>query len=465
MLFNIEYDETDPKSIESYAQKLIGYTFKQMCAQYGNKVDYSVNEKKARKGGLGDLVEEVYFKYENNSDSRPDFYKAGVELKVTPYKINQDGSKSAKERLIITMIDYCQVVNETFENSHLWYKAHLMLIIYYLYQQSVTSRLDYRIDYARLFSPPEQDLAIIKSDFEKIVAKIKAGKAHELSEGDTLYLGAATKSSDSTKRRAQPFSDIPAKPRAFSYKTSYMTHVLNNYIIPGKNGYESILKDSVVPDFELYVQQKINTYAGKSQEELSLLFEIDNPQKKKNLGAMLAFRMLGIKSNNAEEFSKANIVVKTIRLNKDNKIKENMSFPNFKFTEIINEEWEDAAFPTLLRETKFLFVIYKFSDSGDLILKGCQFWNMPDTTIESDVKTVWSKTKQLISDGLQFEIVNGEYHSNLPKQTENPVCHVRPHGRNSKDTYDLPDGRAYPKQCFWLNNSYIKDQLDDSFFS
>lgn len=43
------------------------------------------------------------------------------------------------------------------------------------------------------------------------------------------------------------------------------------------------------------------------------------------------------------------------------------------------------------------------------------------------------------------------------------MCHVRPHARNSKDTYELPDGRKYPKQCFWLNNSYILSQLDKKF--
>ena len=46
-----------------------------------------------------------------------------MELKVTPYRINQNGSLSAKERLILTMIDYYQVVNEAFEESHLWNKS------------------------------------------------------------------------------------------------------------------------------------------------------------------------------------------------------------------------------------------------------------------------------------------------------------------------------------------------------
>ncbi len=90
--------------------------------------------------------------------------------------------------------------------------------------------LDYKIGFSKLFTPPEQDVKIIRHDYEVIVSKIKAGLAHELSEGDTLYLGAAPKASTSKDRRKQPFSDIPAKPRAFAFKNSYMTYVLNNYI-------------------------------------------------------------------------------------------------------------------------------------------------------------------------------------------------------------------------------------------
>ena len=92
-------------------------------------------------------------------------------------------------RLILTMIDYFSVVDETFEDSHMWQKARLILLVYYLYQQEIKNRLDYRIGYVKLFAPPEQDIKIIAHDFEVIVEKIRNGKAHELSEGDTLYLG------------------------------------------------------------------------------------------------------------------------------------------------------------------------------------------------------------------------------------------------------------------------------------
>lgn len=118
--------------------------------------------KTKRKGGLGDLIEECYFHYKCNNDSRPDFPDAGVELKVTPYKINKNKTLSAKERLIITMIDYFKVIEESFEDSHLWNKSQLILLIYYLYSKDIGNRLDYKINYAKLFTPPEEDLEIIK---------------------------------------------------------------------------------------------------------------------------------------------------------------------------------------------------------------------------------------------------------------------------------------------------------------
>lgn len=42
-----------------------------------------------------------------------------VEFKVSAFKENKSGSLSTREPLILIMIDYFQVVNETFEESHL----------------------------------------------------------------------------------------------------------------------------------------------------------------------------------------------------------------------------------------------------------------------------------------------------------------------------------------------------------
>ena len=117
-----EYNETDPISIETYAKRLIGKTFADVCKQdditkamvVRETTNYEVkHENKKRKGGLGELIEERFFHYQTNNDARPDFDKAGVELKVTPYKQNKNGTLVAKERLILTMIDYFSVVDET----------------------------------------------------------------------------------------------------------------------------------------------------------------------------------------------------------------------------------------------------------------------------------------------------------------------------------------------------------------
>lgn len=469
---SIEYDRTDPISIEAYSQKMVGKTFREISEEddarqmilregkspYGTS---DVTEAKRNKGNLGQIIEEKFFHYPCNSDSRADFFEAGVELKVSPYRVNQNGTLSAKERLILTMIDYFQVVNETFEGSHFWNKSRLILLVYYQYKKEIKYNLDYKIGYCRLFTPPEQDVKIIRHDYYIIVSKIKAGKAHELSEGDTLYLGAAPKASTSQDRRKQPFSDEPAKPRAFAFKNSYMTYVLNNYIVPGKATYEPIVQDGSVDSFEDYVVEKINRYGGYSVNDLCKMFDLESEKKPKNLEAMLAYRILGIKGNHAEEFEKANIVIKTIRIGKNNRIKESMSFPAFRFKELVKEEWEDSIFGNYLRETRFLFVVYKYDTNNVLRLKGCQFWNIPYDDLETEVRSVWEKTKQVIKDGLQVVLVNGKRKNNFPKSSENAVCHVRPHAQNNRDTYELPDGRPYPKQCFWLNNSYIYDQIDD----
>lgn len=474
MSFFEEYDKTNPLSIEKYAQRLIGKTFQEVIDAdelrqvnaFRETLSYGVSEVsegKRNKGNLGQIIEERFFHYACNNDAKPDFSEAGVELKVTPYKVGANGKLTAKERLILTMIDYFSVVDEEFETSHMWEKARLILLIYYLYEKEIAINLDYRIDYAKLFTPPEQDIKIIKHDFEVIVEKIRAGKAHELSEGDTMYLGAATKASTSQDRRKQPFSDELAKPRAFSFKNSYMTYVLNTYIVSGKDTYEPIMKSEIAVPFEDYVVQRIDKHTGESVADLCELFNVNVDKKPKNLEALLAYRMLGIKGNQAEEFAKANIVVKSIRIGKNNTIKESMSFPTFKFKELVEEEWEDSTFGNYLRETRFLFVVYKFDENDVLRLKGCQFWNIPYADLEVEVRSVWEKTKTILREGLQITLVNGVHKNNLPKSTENRVSHVRPHAKDSSDTYELPDGRQFPKQCFWLNSSYILSQLEERF--
>ena len=79
----LPYNKKDPQDIEKYAKKLIGKTFKDVLCSYFNDKEI-LNEKinyynKANvKGGLGNLLEEYYFFYKPNSESKPDFEEANT---------------------------------------------------------------------------------------------------------------------------------------------------------------------------------------------------------------------------------------------------------------------------------------------------------------------------------------------------------------------------------------------------
>lgn len=480
------YDKSDAKSIENYAQLLIGHSFneirswelpgvaKETMPEYGNR---------SRKGGLGNYIEEQFFGYKANSDSEPDFPEAGVELKVSPYEIKKDGRIRAGERLVLTMINYDAAVEPEFECSHLWTKCKLLLLIYYYRDRSLGSNMDFQIDFVKLFTPSQKDLEIIKNDYKVIIEKIAAGKANEISESDTMYLGACTKGSTaekSTVSQSYYAPDIKARKRAFCYKQPYMTYVLNNYLVPDKETHESIIKDPKElqgKTFEKYIVSKINKYAGMTDKELCELFDREYNNNKAQW-IDLAYRMLGIKSNRAEEFEKAQIVVKAIRLERDGTMRESSPLPAINFKKLVSEDWEESNLFTYFDETKFLFVVYK-KTNDTYTLKGAQLWNMPYSDLNDTVHKGWEDIRKVIADGVVFTKVqqsNGVViKNNLPKKDSNPIIHIRPHAQQTyyvfedgetfgngrlSDSDELPDGRRMTKQSFWLNNTYLVDQLE-----
>lgn len=481
------YDDSDPISIESYAKKLIGHTFEEVLAwNRPSMVSDNVSEiygNVSRKGGLGNLLEKEYFGYEPNSSPEPDFPKAGVELKVTPYEKKKSGKLSAGERLVLGMISYDSPIEDDFYHSHAWKKCELILLIYYLRNKEMASNLLYPIEYATLFSPTKEDLKIIEHDYEIIYEKISSGRAHELSEGDTMYLGACTKGATAEKSTVPQFygEHIPARKRAFCFKTSYMTYVLNNYIVKNVKTYdraESIIKDENQlqnKTFEDYIVSKINSFAGKSDQELCFLLEREYNNNKAQWSD-LAYKMLGIKSNKAEEFLKANIKVKAVRVEENGNIKESWPLPTFKYKEIVKEDWEESALYDELSETKYLLVAYK--KSGDkYYLKGAKLWNMPNSDIENQVRVVWERTVEVIKEGVQLTVEGNSVSNNFPGMKDNPVAHVRTHanqtyydlgdgrvigkGSKTRDANELPDGRYMTNHSFWINKSYLLNIIRD----
>lgn len=484
---NLPYDYKNPKSIETYAKNLIGLSFKDVLksnildtSRYFELVKYYDNPR--AKGSLGNLLEEHYFFYKPNSISEPDFLEAGTELKVTPYEITKTNKIRAGERLVITMIPFDREVTDDFYQSHLITKLQLILFIFYYRDRSV-KRTDYLINYVTLFTilgeKCKEDLEIIIEDYKKIIHKIQDGMAHELSESDTLYLGACTKGSTALKSyRSQFYGDMPAKSRAFSLKQSYMTYLLNHYVLNNVETYQSIVETNHIDpkDFEESIKNIINRNVGKSENELYLEYDVP---KTKHANNLLVLRMLGVKTNNAKEFEKANIEIKTIRVQKNGKPKESMSFPTFNIIEFTQEIWEDSTIYKKFEETKFLFIIFQENENGEYLLKGSKLWNMPMSDLQSMGKKEWKLFQQKFIEGINFDIKESgssfRILNDLPKSSYTEIFHIRPHAKQSAYEIDgkrygkgndsdmdlLPNGDKMTKQCFWLNSDYIKEQIKD----
>ena len=83
-------------------------------------------------------------------------------------------------------------------------------------------------------------------------------------------------------------------------------------------------------------------------------------------------------------------------------------------------------------------------------MKEIKFWNFPITDLPK-AKWVWTETVKRIKQNKA---------NKLPSLRENPVAHVRPHGRKGDDKIDTGNGTREVKKCFWLNAKYIQKELN-----
>jgi DNA mismatch repair protein MutH len=456
---NLNYDKKNVFSIYQYALKLTGQSLAEV-------VDINPETTNIRnRGDLGTLVEKYYFKHQPIDIHSPDFAEAGLELKTTGVLKKNATGFQAKERLVLTMINYEAIAKETWETSSFLKKCKLMLILFYLYSKEVPveerkfvlepyvfafpTKLGFSDEnrWIEKLAIPDEDAIIIKKDWEFIRNKVLQGKAHELSEGDTFFLGACRKGSggESEALRSQPFSSEKAKGRAFSFKQSYINRLIDGHV---QSEFSLGMKEGL--DFREVTKRKFAPYIGKSVEEISKLLAIDSKSKNyKSFNRALANRILGGNSNSVPELEGAGVEMKTIRLSSSGKPRESMSFPGFKFLEIVNEEWEESSF-FLKIERKFLFVIFGLDSNGIERLMKVEYWNMPyEDRLEA--RRVWEETKRRV----QIDATD------LPKSRESSVAHVRPKARDGNDKQMTPQGTLHLKQCFWLNKEYIGKIIDN----
>lgn len=466
----LPYNNKDIVSIFDYSKQLVNRCLRDFAPD--------ADEHKG-KGGLGQLVEELFFKYDLNSRQEADFALVNAELKCTPLKQSANGTELLiKERLVCSMINYTEDWDKTFEESHFYRKCLIMLIMFYLHQKNV-SKLDLHFLFAVLWKIPEKDLNVIRKDYETIITKIRNGQAETLSEGDTMYLGACRKGQKGDTLMAQHGSDVGAPRRAWSLKMTYMRTVLEevkrnniggaycNYDIKPTN-LEALfcaeeLREHSVDDI---LNKRFAPYIGLSYTGICDKLSI-NPITAKSKYFILANAIASNSKigniNQSEEFVKSGLTMKTIRVKKNGTIKESMSFENIDYQEVYDcDEWTDSRLYELFTN-RFMFVVFRETDNvlqlpngkteTEYKLDKVVFWTMPQSDLQVAMQ-YWQNIRQCIKDNH----IAPEYFWGLK---DDRCFHVRPKAALAMDMVETPHGTKAKKYCYWFNAKYVKNIIDN----
>ncbi len=459
-IHSLPYDITEAISIFEYSKRLLGKTLRDFV--------WDGYQPKKGKGGLGQMVENIFFMLETNNNAHADFSDAEMELKCTPLKKSKQEEYRIKERLVCNMINYCEVVEEDFEHSHFYLKCQLMLILFYLHQSNCDN-LDLEFVFSVLWKLPEKDLLIIRHDYEVIIDKIKQGRAHELSEGDTMYLGACRKGQRGDSMMKQPNNpNVDAPRRAFCLKMAYMRTILGYVIVRGQNAVSNVpgVKSELVStkalrvhSFEDIILSRFTPFLHKDYHKIAKKKKVDISNNPKSKFAMIANAIAASSKcanvNRSEEFLKAGLTMKTIRVQVNGNIKEAMSFENIDYFEVAEcEDWLDSRLYELY-SSRFMFVIFKEQTAGkdDYALDDVFFWTMPQSDLEIAEK-YWNHIKDNILSGH----ISEEY---WWKGTDKRKFHVRPKAQNAIDLVQTPSGKMAKKFCYWFNNDYVREIVDN----
>jgi len=458
----MKYDTLE--ELLQYASKAENKTFKEVIEE-AKGYDYNIDQISYKKGFFGHVVEECLFDYLPNPRPEPDFPELGVELKVTPIRRNKNGTISAKERLVLNIINYVEELSKTYETSTFTKKNKNLLIMFYLHSENMRKE-DFPIVKSHFNNFSDIDGEIIRRDWEIIHKMIEDGKAHELSESMTMYLGACTKGANRLSLVPQPNSINLAMQRAYCLKQSYMTTIARQII--SNEHLQRIIdsKTKLHQSFEQLIISRLSVYYGKTQKNLSSEFSLDS--RAKSLNDLLVARMLGVTGRVSKtiEFQKANIIPKSIRIEYNGSIREDMSFKNFQPLEISNVDWIDSELRDYFESTRFLISLFKRNTRDEYVFVRAFFWSLPISILDGEIKETWLETKRVLNSGVVIENKNGRCRNSLPGKMFNHVCHVRPKAALSmkipgdSNSFVLPNGVWMTKQCFWLDRNYIQQIVE-----
>jgi DNA mismatch repair protein MutH len=418
-------------------------------------------KKKKDKGNIGNMIQSDFFGIPANSIKGADFEHHHIELKVTPILKKKRVGYGSKERLVLGMINYKNDYLIPFEKSIVNKKARSMLLIFYLHEENKPVE-EFKIIKTVRFELPKSDEPQVRLDYQTIIDKIKQGKAHEISEKQQKLMGACTKGQGKGKDFVeQPFSDVKATSRAYSYKVGYMSAYFRNLVTP-----EQVEHIHIPPQkgFLDAVTDTLDKYVGKTDENIQLDFQ-KQVKGKSSLFNLIGF-MFGTKGenlNHTEEFLKEGYAIKTVRNRLDRKDNQDMSFPNIDFTEIANDEFEESTWYGWFAETKYILAVWDEYEKDKNRFMGYTIW-IPDDEIIKIASELYNQIKYMLNtNSIVVEIdetkgKHGRWSDNIPGgKADYPPFQIRPKGSGESVFVTLPNGLILKKKCLFINKEYIRE--------
>lgn len=466
---NHAFEGQSLETIIAHARRLEGKTLAEIAEALSRPELLNL----AGKGAAGQLLHTWFGLSQNDSRAEPDLNglilhdgrTAGAEIKAVPLIAKRRGL-GVKERCKVTSINYDDLLSETWSISRARHKLLVVVFIYYRYTDAKNwpeSKVDKIISWVLEGSLAEHT---IRNDWQRTWDYVNEGRAHEISEGHALILGACTSGAGhEAKHVPQPKNpDIMARKRAFALKPAFLQTAYDYASQP--NRYESITTltgRALGGNLQTEILTGLNKHIGKTMGQIADILNI--PRKAaKHSSALLLRRALGVVADDKRllELESAGVKPKTIPVRVcDLRPFEAMSFPVMKLAEFAEEDWENSEFRANL---DCLLMIptageQKGEDPWMRILGKPFFWT-PAGEDEEGIAKEWHMFQQEVRDGkAAYQRINGRRVSQLTPGSRTKYIHLRPKGPDaSVDDVDL-HGNPTQQLCFWLNQSFVQSLL------
>lgn len=409
-----------------------------------------LNEKD--KGIVGKIIEKCIFKIDNNNSKEADL-NGEWEIKVIGLKENKNGIMVAKERLVFSIINYGEMINEkNLIDSHFFKKCKKMILCFYEYKANEKIK-NFRIKMITLFDLEKFNFFDeMKKDYQIIYKKVINGNAEKISGADTNVIEAIVKGENSKKALCkQPYSDVKAKRRAFALKNRHVTYIYN--WLQTKIDKVDVLSCDVDE-----VISKLNEFKNQSINDLRNKFKITSLSKSSRFTIILA--ILNVKSlNEITCFMDGNLIIKTICLEQNFKLKEHIPLCQISINEMNDKtDFYESQFYNHLKQ-KIIFVVFKKSDN-DLFLIDSFLFEFSELEI-NNAKYVYENTISIFNSKKPVETNQGKNKYFFIKASDNKTFHIRPKAINSSDKYSIATkyGFYLTKQAFWFNKDNFLNRL------